>query len=77
MKYKGYIGEFTFNETLDLFQGKISNIQHPITFKGKSIESLTHDFKDAINDYLDWCKKSDHDPEEPCSKKKLKKIHLL
>jgi predicted HicB family RNase H-like nuclease len=76
MEYKGYTGEFDFDDVRHTFHGKVSNIQYPITFKGKSMESLFHDFQDAINDYLAWCKKSGNDPEEPFPRKKLKRLRF-
>jgi predicted HicB family RNase H-like nuclease len=68
MKYNGYIGQFTFDEKLELFQGKVSNIKDLITFQGKSMETLRDDFKDAINEYVAWCKKAGKDPEKPSQK---------
>ena len=65
MKYKGYIGFFTFDEKLELFQGRVFNIKDLIIFQGKSMETLEYDFKDAINEYLTWCKKTGKDPEKP------------
>jgi predicted HicB family RNase H-like nuclease len=41
MEYKGYIGLFTFDEKLGLFQGRVSNIKDFITFQGKSREALS------------------------------------
>lgn len=70
MEYKGYTGEFYFDETRLLFQGKVSNIKYPLTFKGKSMESLGQDFHDVVNDYLDWCKKRGAFPEKPLIPKK-------
>ena len=63
--YKGYVGSVTFDEKMSLFLGRVSNVNYPITFQGKSIESVTQDFKDAINEYLNWCKKYDKVPEKP------------
>jgi predicted HicB family RNase H-like nuclease len=65
MKYKGYIGLFTFDEKLGLFLGRVSNIKDLITFQGKSMETLEYSFKDAINEYLAWCKKNGKDPDKP------------
>jgi predicted HicB family RNase H-like nuclease len=62
--YKGYVGSFTFDEKMSLFLGRVSNVNYPITFQGKSVESAKRDFKDAINEYLNWCKKYDKVPEK-------------
>lgn len=65
MKYKGYVADFTFDEKLELFQGRVSNIHDVITFQAKSIENLRYAFKDAVNEYMTWCKKHGNDPEKP------------
>ena len=67
MKYKGYIGHFTYDEDLDLFEGQVTNITDVIHFHGKSIESLRYAFQDAINEYITWCKKMRREPEKPFS----------
>ena len=65
LSYKGYVGSFTFDDKAALFLGRVSNVPYPITFQGKSVESTKKDFKDAINDYLGWCKKYGKIPEKP------------
>ena len=65
MKYKGYIGEFTFDEKRELFLGHISNIKGIIMFQGKSIETLRYAFKDSVNEHLAWCLKFGKSPEIP------------
>jgi len=67
MEYKGYIGRFTFDEKLELFQGKVSNIKNLITFQGKSLETLQQNFQDAVNEYTAWCRKHGNEPEKPSS----------
>lgn len=57
IKYKGYIGFFTFDEKANLFLGNVSNIKDLIIFQGKSIESTRQAFKDAVNEHIEWCKK--------------------
>ncbi len=67
LEYKGYIGVFDYDEDMDLFEGSIANIKDLILFQGKSMENLQFDFQDAVNDYIDWCKKRGKEPEEPFS----------
>jgi ribosomal protein S8 len=62
LEYKGYIGVFDYDEDADLFEGSLINIEDLIFFQGKSIESLTSDFKDAVNDYIELCKKMGKEP---------------
>ena len=65
MEYKGYVASFTFDEKLELFQGKVSNVHTLITFQGKSMETLRLSFQDAVNEYVVWCKKHGSEPERP------------
>jgi predicted HicB family RNase H-like nuclease len=67
VEYKGYIGQFNYDENIDFFEGSIANIKDLILFRGKSIESLRLAFQDAVNDYIEWCKKRGKEPEKPFS----------
>jgi len=54
MEYKGYIGTVGFSEEDDVFFGKISGIEDSISFEGDTIESLTEDFHNAVNEYIEF-----------------------
>lgn len=64
MEYKGYVASFSFDETLELFQGKVSNVHTLIPFQGRSLETLRHSFQDAVNEHIVWCKKHGREPEK-------------
>ena len=64
IKHKGYIASFSFDEKSNLFHGRVSNSIYPITFQGKSLKSTEQSFKDAVDDYLDWCQKHGKSPEK-------------
>ena len=55
MEYKGYIGEFTFDDKRELFLGHISNTKGIIMFQGKSIGAPGQA----------WCLKHGKSPEIP------------
>ena len=65
MKYKGYVGHFTFDEKQNLFLGRVANTHDPITFQGKSVQALHQSFCDAVNEYLEWCEKYGKALEKP------------
>ena len=65
IKYKGYIGVFAFDEKANLFDGKVSNTDDLIIFQGKSIEEVRYAFRDAINEYVQWCRNRGVEPEKP------------
>ena len=63
LKHRGYIGLFAFDEKTNLFYGEVSNSSYPISFEGRSLKSTKEAFKDAVNGYLEWCKKYDKEPK--------------
>jgi predicted HicB family RNase H-like nuclease len=67
MKYKGYIGHFEYDDEVKIFHGEVAGLRDIITFQGKSVEELAQAFKDSIDDYLAWCKKSREKPEKTFS----------
>jgi predicted HicB family RNase H-like nuclease len=67
INYKGYIGYFAFDETTNMFYGKVTNTHELITFQGKSVREIQETFQDAVNEHLKWCKKYGKKPEKPFS----------
>jgi predicted HicB family RNase H-like nuclease len=67
INYKGYIGHFTFDETKNIFYGRVANTHDLIIFQGKSIKETQEAFQDAINEHLEWCKKYGKKPEKSFS----------
>lgn len=65
MEYKGYLGEFSFDDKTHIFFGKVSNVKDSITFEGKSIQTLRSALQEAVDDYLAWCLKHGKSPEIP------------
>ena len=55
MEYRGYIGEFSYDENMGLFEGRLINIEDLILFHGKSMGSLLSDFQYAVEDYIELC----------------------
>jgi len=67
--YKGYIGHVEFDDEADIFHGEVINTRDVITFKGRTVAELKKAFHDSINDYLDFCKERNEEPEKPFSGK--------
>ncbi len=64
MKYKGYMGQFEYDNEAKIFHGEVAHLRDIITFQGKSIEELEQAFHDSIDDYLFWCKERKEKPEK-------------
>ena len=64
LTYKNYIGTVNFSEDDGVFFGKVIGITDSISFEGDSVESLTEDFHSAVDEYLDFCKENDKEPQQ-------------
>ena len=56
MQYKGFVGEFEFDDEARIFHGEVVNTRDVITFQGDSESELEMAFRDSVDDYLAFCK---------------------
>lgn len=69
MTYKGYYGVVQYDDEAKIFHGEVINTRTVITFQGTTVDEIETAFKDSVDDYLDWCKERNKDPEKPFSGK--------
>jgi len=62
LTYKDFIGVIHFSSKDDMLYGKIEGINDLVTFEGKSVSELKKSFKEAIEDYIELCKKAKKEP---------------
>ncbi len=75
LHYKGYTGVIEYDEDLNIFVGHVTGLNKDgISFEGDSIDALTQDFQDGIDDYLDHCQQIGKKPEKPYSGKTVIRI---
>jgi predicted HicB family RNase H-like nuclease len=67
MKYKNYEATVRFDEEAEIFHGEVINTRDVITFQGSSVEELKQAFKDSVEDYLDFCRERNEEPDKPFS----------
>lgn len=67
MKYRNYEAAVNFDEDMEMFHGAVVNTRDIITFYGKSVAELKKEFKNSIEDYLEYCKKRNEEPDKPFS----------
>jgi len=65
LNYKGYTGNIEFSEEDGVFHGKVIGIKPLISFEGDSVSLITEDFRNAIDEYLEFCDENDIEPEKP------------
>ncbi len=69
MHYKGYIGHLVFDDEAEIFHGEVINTRDVITFQGKSVEEIKKEFKESVDDYLEFCASRNESPDKPFSGK--------
>jgi len=69
MKYKGYYGVVHYDDEAKIFHGEVINTKTVITFQGTTVSEIETSFQDSIDDYLDWCRERNKEPEKPFSGK--------
>jgi len=64
IEYKGYLGTVEFSSEDLVFHGKIHGINDLITFEATNVEDLVCAYHNAVDDYLDICKRNNKTPEK-------------
>ena len=65
MHYKNYYGSVHFDDSDLFFYGKVEFIRASVTYEATNARGLRKAFEEAVDDYLDLCKKQDIEPEVP------------
>lgn len=65
LQYKGYYASVNFSAEDEVFFGKILGIDDLVNFEGASVKELKKAFHEAVEDYLETCKKMDKEPNLP------------
>ena len=53
--YRGWVGSIEFSEEDAVFHGQLLGTKDLISYEGESVASLTQDFHDATDEYIDLC----------------------
>lgn len=64
LSYKGFHGTVDYSLEDKILYGKVIDTRSLISYEGKTIEELTADFKDAVDDYLSMCEEHNETPEK-------------
>jgi predicted HicB family RNase H-like nuclease len=56
LQYKDFIGSVNFSSNDQIYYGKIEGISDLVTFEGNSVQMLTLDFHQVVEDYIKDCK---------------------
>ena len=65
MIHRGYAARIDYSEDDGCFVGHIAGINDIVGFHGESVAELRAGFEEAVDDYLQTCKKLDRSPQTP------------
>ena len=65
MKYKDYFGSVHYDDDDRVFHGKVEFIRALVSYEGTDVASLRKAFEEAVDDYLDLCRRQKTEPEKP------------
>jgi predicted HicB family RNase H-like nuclease len=65
MEYKGYYSNPRYSAEDNVFWGKLDGISDSISFEGTTVSELQTAFAEAVEDYLDTCKRNGMTPKTP------------
>lgn len=74
MNYRGYAARIEFSDDDNCFIGHIAGIMDVIGFHGQSVRELRVAFEEAVDDYLETCKKLGRAPQRPYSGKLMLRV---
>lgn len=67
MTHLGYAARVEYSEEDACFVGHIAGIRDVVGFHGESVAELRRAFEEAVEDYLETCKKLNREPSHPYS----------
>jgi predicted HicB family RNase H-like nuclease len=65
MTHKGYYGSVGYDDEDRIFYGKIEFIRALVSYEGTDVTSLRKAFEEAVEDYLEMCRRREEEPEKP------------
>ncbi len=64
LRAMNYIGSVHFSAADDCFFGKIEGISDLVSFEGRDVDELKRAFEEAVEDYMDLCRKTGRPPRK-------------
>lgn len=64
LSYKGYYTKIVYDSDIKMMTGVIEDINDLIYFESKDGESIVTKFHEAVDDYLEFCKENNIEPDK-------------
>jgi len=65
LHHRGYDGSVEYSAEDKMLHGRVVGIHDVISFGGESVHELETNFRDAVDGYLEFCKKRGKTPNKP------------
>ena len=65
IKYKGYLGSVHYDPEEPIFYGKLEFVKALVSYEAEDAVGIKASFEEAVDDYLEMCKKENIEPEKP------------
>lgn len=67
MSYGGYAATIGYDDDDGVFHGRIAGIRDGVGFHADTVEGLRAAFREAVDDYIETCRKAGKNPQKPYS----------
>jgi predicted HicB family RNase H-like nuclease len=67
MKYKNYTACIEYDDEDQVFVGKIAGVRDTVGFHANTVDALRLAFHEAVDDYIDVCRKIGKEPQKSFS----------
>ena len=67
LKHRGYAARIEFDAEDRIFFGRIAGIGDGVSFHADTVEALVEAFEEAVDDYLETCRRAGKAPDKPYS----------
>lgn len=64
LEYKGYMTKVEYDSESNILYGKIEGINDLVNFECESIKDVEKEFHSAVDDYLEFCKENNKEPDK-------------
>ena len=65
ISHRGYTALIEYSEDDYVFTGKILYVKRSISFEGETLKELRGAFVNAVDEYINYCKKKGIEPDKP------------
>jgi predicted HicB family RNase H-like nuclease len=65
LQHSGYYGSVLYSAEDQMLHGRLLGIRDMVSYGGKNVKELQKNFRDAVDEYLAFCKEEGKQPDVP------------